>query len=208
MLKLTCDPDLALAISNSVTGKAFHAILLMLILLSTIIFCHYLIRLFMLAMRPQSRANNSGLLYQSQAGAVARPHQPIRVILARDEELGLDGTETVEEDKEIAVPPPPPAYGVWRCSVRADPNLIHWQRTGPPTIAEESSSLTRSERTRPPSYRSQHRAVDVEGVVEPAQAYTREQHGFWENHAQHMGPGSLGPSYTGFEGGTRRQESQ
>lgn len=172
----------------------------MLILLNTIIFCHYFIRLFMLAMRPQSRSDDSGLLYQSQAGAVACPHRPIRVILARDEELGLDGTETVEEDKEIAVPPPPPAYGVWRCSVRADPNLIHWQHTGPPTIVEESPSLTRSERIRPPSYRSQHRAVGVEGVVEPAQAYTRDRHGVWKNRAQHMVAGSLGPSYTGFFG--------
>jgi len=126
----------------------------------------------MLAMRPTRYPHNSQLLYQSPAGGVARPHEPIRVILARDEELGLEGTESVEEDKEIAVPPPPPAYGVWRCSVRADPNLIHWQRTGQPTIAE--APLARSESTRPPSYRSQHRAVVVGSMANPAQAYTRD----------------------------------
>ena len=162
----------------------------------------------MLAMRPQSRPHNSGLLYRSQAGAVARPHQPIRVILARDEELGLDGTDTVEEDKETAVPPPPPAYGVWRCSVRADPNLIHWQRTGQPTIAEEFPLVMRSESTRPPSYRSQHRAAEVERVAGPAQAYTRNQHGYWESHAQHNGAGSRGPSCTDVIGGVWTQGSR
>ena len=110
--------DLALAISNSGSGETFHAILIMLILILTIIFCHYLIRLCMLALRPKGVGGSGELVDQSRAGAIARPCEPIRVILARDEELGLhEGNQVVEEDKEIAVPPPPPAYGLWRCSV-------------------------------------------------------------------------------------------
>lgn len=26
------------------------------------------------------------------------------------------------------MPSPPPAYGAWRCSVRADPDLLHWHK--------------------------------------------------------------------------------
>lgn len=116
-LRLNNETDLALAISNSGNGETFHAILIMLILIVTIIFCHYLIRLCMLALRPKRHDSNSELVDQSRAGVIARPREPIRVILARDEELGLYETGVVEEDKEIAIPPPPPAYGSWRCSV-------------------------------------------------------------------------------------------
>jgi hypothetical protein len=46
----------------------------------------------------------------------AHPQKPIRVILARDEELGLH-----EHDQEgqngSSIAPPPPAYGLWRSSV-------------------------------------------------------------------------------------------
>ena len=109
--------DIALAISKSAAGESFHAILIMLILLLTIVFCHYLIRLLMLAMLSKHRSPSGDLVDQSRAGAIARPREPIRVILARDEELGLHDNNMVEEDKEIAIPPPPPAYGLWRCSV-------------------------------------------------------------------------------------------
>ena len=71
----------------------------------------------MLAVRSKGRDPSGELVEASRAGAIARPREPIRVILARDEELGLHESNVVEEDKEIAVPPPPPAYGLWRCSV-------------------------------------------------------------------------------------------
>ena len=147
----------------------------MLILLITIIFCHYLIRLCMLALRHKGHANR--ILSQSQTGSIARPREPIRVILARDEELGLhsDMGMVVEEEKDIAVPPPPPppAYGVWRYSVRADPNLIHWQRTEQPVIAEETLNSESRSIPRPPSYRSQRRAEGAVPVEEPQLAVVR-----------------------------------
>ena len=49
---------------------------------------------------------------------MVQPQQPIRVILARDEELGLVGPEAGGLDLEKALPPPPPpAYGLWRNSM-------------------------------------------------------------------------------------------
>lgn len=67
------------------------------------------------------------------------PQQPIRVHLARDEDInsfdeerGLpspnDTADPPSEIKEKPVALPPPAYGLWRSSVRVDPNLLHWQR--------------------------------------------------------------------------------
>lgn len=61
-------------------------------------------------------------LNADQEAGFAQPTQPIPVVLARDEEIGLhDDNGRVEEDAEehtdIALPPPPPAYGLWRSSV-------------------------------------------------------------------------------------------
>ena len=47
----------------------------------------------------------------------AQPERPIRVILARDEELGLHGDSDEEESVNTSIAQPPPAYGLWRCSV-------------------------------------------------------------------------------------------
>lgn len=59
-----------------------------------------------------------------------QPVVPIPVRLARDDELDSDDNDMeVDGDPEKEVlPPPPPAYGLWRSSVRVDPNLLHWQR--------------------------------------------------------------------------------
>ena len=141
----------------------------------------------MLAMRPKGPSYNDEILSQSQAGSIAHPREPIRIILARDEELGLHSEAgSAEEDKDIALPPPPPAYGLWRCSVRADPNLIHWQRAEHAVIEEEAPSLSRSESTRPPSYHSHHQGYSEE-VERPQQALVRIERDPWESYAQQMG---------------------
>ncbi|KAI9694985.1 MAG: hypothetical protein M1822_000602 [Bathelium mastoideum] len=76
-----------------------------------------------------------------------RPDTPIRVHLQRDEELGpasefdtspeIPSPETpadnstfeglLQQKTSTRIEGPPPAYGLWRSSVRADPNLLHWQ---------------------------------------------------------------------------------
>jgi hypothetical protein len=177
------NPDLALATSTHST-QAIHIVLILLTLIVTIIFCHYLIRLCMLAM-PSKKGHARVVGVPSRAGGdgYAQPGTPIPIILARDEELGLVGDE-IEEEHEANMPtPPPPAYGFWRCSVvrppfshppptqsltalilqRADPNLIHWQPTG---LHEETRALVQAglPDVRPPSYVSEGRESEEEEV--------------------------------------------
>lgn len=66
----------------------------------------------------RARKCQSPLNGDEEAG-FAQPRQPIPVVLARDEELGLhdDNRRVEEEDIDEALPPPPPAYGLWRSSV-------------------------------------------------------------------------------------------
>ena len=48
----------------------------------------------------------------------ARPRRPIRVILARDEEQAISDVDiNIEEEEPKNLPPPPPAYGLWRGSM-------------------------------------------------------------------------------------------
>ena len=47
----------------------------------------------------------------------ARPREPIRVTMVQDEEVHVGGRDGVEDDPEKELPPPPPAYGLWRSSV-------------------------------------------------------------------------------------------
>ena len=46
--------------------------------------------------------------------------------------------EQEQAEEAVAVPAAPPSYGEWRCSVRADPNLLFWQRITPPTSPEHT----------------------------------------------------------------------
>jgi hypothetical protein len=71
-----------------------------------------------------------------------QPVVPIRVHLRRDEEVAVDENERegeVDMEKEV-LPPPPPAYGLWRSSVRVDPNLLHWQRVGDAATANNNDN--------------------------------------------------------------------
>ena len=79
-----------------------------------------------------------------------QPVVPIPVVLARDEALLSDSEDEndmehdLEKEKE-KVTPPPPAYGLWRSSVRVDPNLLHWQRVDE-NRAQSAISMPRSSR--------------------------------------------------------------
>lgn len=127
---------LGLALTNRDLGQEIHVLFIMVILAITIFFCHSLIRLCMLMLHPPVETPR----IPSMTGPDGfRPIQPIRVHLARDEELGnttqdhSDSEDDLDPSSDEAliekkVPPPPPAYGLWRSSVRVDPNLLHWQR--------------------------------------------------------------------------------
>jgi len=153
---------LALALTNRNESQEFHVLLILIILVITIVFCHSLIRLCMMMLHPPPDVEEirPQLPTMMLPGGYANPIIPIRVALTRDEEAA--GIES--EATKI----PPPAYGLWRESVRVDPNRIFWQRNeaapehhdssghagGPPTTAN-----------RPPSYISEN---GVDYVIEAA----------------------------------------
>jgi hypothetical protein len=110
-LTLVLTVYLALALSNRNESQEFHVLLILIILVTTIFFCHALIRLCMMIMHPPSDDDmeNQTLPSMIGPGGYANPVMPIRVALARDEEAA-----GIESD---ATKLPPPAYGLWRESV-------------------------------------------------------------------------------------------
>jgi hypothetical protein len=102
---------LALALSNRNESQEFHVLLILIILVTTIFFCHALIRLCMMIMHPPSDDDmeNRNLPSMIGPGGYANPAIPIRVALARDEEAAGIESEATKF--------PPPAYGLWRESV-------------------------------------------------------------------------------------------
>ncbi|KAI1184343.1 hypothetical protein F5B17DRAFT_85274 [Nemania serpens] len=148
---------LSLSITKNINTSEFSILLIILILLTTIIFCHGLILLCMLLARSRNRREASGNeVYEGKYGhpGYAVPREPIRVVLARDEEAAGIESEAAKLK--------PPAYGLWRESVRVDPNRIYWQRaelssSASSTNSESDSDGRVSPRTahpRPPSYAS------------------------------------------------------
>ena len=95
---------LALALSNKNERQEFHILLILVILITTIFFCHSLIRLCMMLIHPPEDQIPA---MPVMVDGYASPNLPIRVALARDEEaIGIEATKY-----------PPPAYGLWRESV-------------------------------------------------------------------------------------------
>lgn len=91
-------------------------VLIIFILIATILFFHYLIRLFSLLLQARRRKQKHRTSSLLDRNGFAQPEEPIRVILVRDEELGLHESN-FEEMNPARVASPPPAYGLWRCSV-------------------------------------------------------------------------------------------
>ncbi|PSR97610.1 hypothetical protein BD289DRAFT_81382 [Coniella lustricola] len=165
---------LALLATHNITNSEFSLLLVLLILFAAIFFFQGLIRLVIQILRPKpiQQRQRSWLSPVHGAGGYAVPRQPIRVVLARDEEaVGIESEATKVN---------PPAYGLWRESVRVDPNRIFWQRNaeaaspaideertleageseteGPSSTtaaSEESSSTQQRHGRRPPSYASE-----------------------------------------------------
>ncbi|KAK4168287.1 hypothetical protein QBC43DRAFT_116611 [Cladorrhinum sp. PSN259] len=163
---------LSLALTKNINSQAFTILLVLIILAITIFFCHSLIRLCMLVVK-RRKANAQGDLESGQRqrnglpemqpppvfGGYAIPRQPIRVVLASDEEAaGIESAATKLN---------PPAYGLWRESVRVDPTRLYWQRNEGPGYSSddfgttsssssgaEQSSNGRANVPRPPSYAS------------------------------------------------------
>ena len=119
--------------THQIASGTFTILLILMILFTTIIFCHGLVRICMLLMRPDREELRPGSRGGDDAerdyaaihpynrhramadamgpgGGYAVPRRPIRVVLARDEEaagIAEPGAAKLE----------PPAYGAWRESV-------------------------------------------------------------------------------------------
>lgn len=189
---------LALALTNRNLGQEIHILFIMILLAITIFFCHSLIRLCMLILNPPREDNRPHI--PSMTGPDGfKPIVPIRVHLARDEEAGivddaLDSETEISDPEKDVLPPPPPAYGLWRSSVRADPNLLHWQRADDQCASVDSSmphtrhtsvvgapapSATNTQSAadgqRPPSYVSEDGVSYIVGAA-PRSTVNRESH--------------------------------
>lgn len=117
--------DLALALTVPDLGQELHLLFILIILGTLVIFVHSLIRLCVLASKgPRGRRARHTI--PSVAGPEGfTPDAPIRVHLARDEEIAAqedDGTITAE--KLASIKAPPPAYGLWRCSVVSQVHFV------------------------------------------------------------------------------------
>ncbi|KAL9101275.1 MAG: hypothetical protein Q9163_003447 [Psora crenata] len=155
------DIDLALATSNVVPTATFHAVFIFFILLLTMIFAHFLIRLCMLSSR--LGANITHKKARSYRAHATRP--PIRLIQSRDEEEALPSNDRVSVDTDKDLPPPPPAYGWWRGSVRVDPEDIRYHDPDQTNLQQRTRNLVfAGSGHAPPSYTSQEEL----SVVRPA----------------------------------------
>jgi len=110
-----------------VSGSTFYAVFIFFILILTIIFTHYLIRLCMLAIKPQKpykcrRARDRTQWPSDEEAALTQHAEPVLIVLATDDRANFGAERTVEdtpedeEGSEKDLPPPPPVYGNWRGS--------------------------------------------------------------------------------------------
>ncbi|GAQ05595.1 ER degradation-enhancing alpha-mannosidase-like protein 1 [Aspergillus lentulus] len=136
-------------------GQEIHILLIFMILILSIIFCHTLIRFAMEILQdPRSTVARNRIPSRVGPMGYAQPDRPIQVTLAGDEEALVD--DAVREK----VTTPPPAYGLWRSSVRINPDLLYWRRVEDDELppAAVNGTQRRSNRKpsvpRPPSYTS------------------------------------------------------
>ncbi|KAL4897423.1 hypothetical protein BDV59DRAFT_44497 [Aspergillus ambiguus] len=149
---------IAFAISNSHLGQELHILLIFMILILAIVLCHSMIR-FSLAVFRGPNASTNRIPNQAGPHGYAQPERPIPVTLVADEEMLTESNGAVREKVTV----PPPAYGLWRSSVRINPDLLYWQRVNnsPRRASEDPGSKPTS--PRPPSYTSDN---GIDYVVE------------------------------------------
>lgn len=119
----------------------FTVLLILIILFAAVFFCHSLVRILLFLYRPPREDEQMQERGMQRLGGYAVPEEPIRVVLARDE-------EDVEQQESGPGPgkPRPPPYGAWRQSIRVDPDRIFWQRNpnAPSTTDDEDASASTS----------------------------------------------------------------
>ncbi|KAI1306162.1 hypothetical protein F5Y03DRAFT_143142 [Xylaria venustula] len=144
---------LFLSLAEHINAIEFSVLMILLIVLTTVTFCHSLVLLCLRLVRPRNRPSRPSMaerldrLYHYPGYVI--PREPVRVLLTRDEDAAGLPSATVRMQ--------PPAYGVWRESVRVDPNRIYWQRarSPPPNDDYYEEAIHRRTQRRPPSYASE-----------------------------------------------------
>ncbi|KID94085.1 hypothetical protein MAJ_09958, partial [Metarhizium majus ARSEF 297] len=140
--------------------------IILIILSATLFFCYSVVRLCVIVSRGD-RTRRRRLPEMMGPGGYVVPPKPIPVVLARDEEAAGIESEAAQSR--------PPAYGLWRESVRVDPNRLFWQRN------EAAEPVPRRPDTaagpRPPSYASDDGISYVvearpRSMAPPPQTYT------------------------------------
>ncbi|KAK6425566.1 hypothetical protein LTR95_016242 [Oleoguttula sp. CCFEE 5521] len=175
---------LALATTSSNVTPTMHILFILSILLVSIVFTHLLIRICFFA--PATRRKHAVYIepvhpsrrrhrpHRTQALAPISedtdplvPPAPFNVHVLSDDILAdtseaqpsaaVHQTPDVWDPAKEPVTQPPPAYGKWRGSTRADPELLHWRVLPSPTDTIPSPTYEEVEREAPdgpPSYRT------------------------------------------------------
>ncbi|EEH10854.1 hypothetical protein HCBG_00309 [Histoplasma capsulatum G186AR] len=157
---------LSLSLSNIVQTREFHIVLILALTVFVIYFCHSFILFFMLSWRTSPTPLPPAAPKAVSTLEYALPDEPIPVILARDEEIMMevDSNNRNGSSKHLGgLAPPPPAYGLWRDSVKINPNLVHWQRRDPTNSHGRGTGNDNVHEAlnRPPSYDGDlHRVID------------------------------------------------
>ncbi|EPS43175.1 hypothetical protein H072_2832 [Dactylellina haptotyla CBS 200.50] len=161
---------LGLFMNNQLTEPPLQIALILVTLLAAFFFFHSLVRVCLAVVRPFSYSDEeqpqntyANLMFQGMRSGpgpmgYAQPQMPIRVFAMP----GQAGVAVDDDGAPKDLPPPPPAYGFWRQTVRVNPDGFYWMRrseaenvyTPPQTnegIRSARSSIT-STGTRPPSY--------------------------------------------------------
>ncbi|KAB8446195.1 hypothetical protein FH972_025177 [Carpinus fangiana] len=87
--------------------------------------------------KPTSPSLLPALYFQSGRARGSPLASPASVRASGSPDIDLEAARGVPDEsfaatnniETMAPTAPPPAYGLWRCSVRADPNLLHWVRS-------------------------------------------------------------------------------
>ncbi|QDS70965.1 hypothetical protein FKW77_007269 [Venturia effusa] len=160
---------LSLTMRNSIPQE-LHILFILALLGTVAFFTHSTIRLWIMSRKghhPSSESSRHNCFPSTAGPEGFKPNRPIPVQLARDDEIAaLDEEGLLHEEKLESIKMPPPAYGLWRESVRIDPNLLHWQRVHNATEAENTRR----------QHRLSHDSVAlVSNFGSPALGFVREE---------------------------------
>lgn len=153
----------------------FHILFIIFILALTTVFCHSLLTMCLLILKPRPirHTRPRARAFSTSPIDVAPQEKPIQIVMAIDEDVEAGHASSplsllssdIEVKPHLVLRPPPPIYGVWRDTKRMDPNLVHWAKLPPspdtPTYEEALKDIQNAVSTtsRPPSY------VLVNGVL-------------------------------------------